>query len=157
MTSIHYLIIGAIVLLTFAARRLVDRRLHGGPLKVQRPWRMISSTLGVLFAAGYIAVEMMPKHGMNRGLVVAAAVVAALLGVASMWAYYRGLEKTDELVLKIETEAIALAFALSILGFLAASQLARIGIIPEPGVSMGLMGMFVALGVCRLAAYARYR
>jgi hypothetical protein len=158
MNTIHYLIIAGILLLTFATRALMDRRLLGrASLTVQRPWRKVRYVLSALLLAGYIAVDAAPKHGVPPTLIIVIAAVTALSGVGAMWAYYCGLEKADEFVLKIETEAMALAFTLSIFGLVGAGQLARLGIITEPGVLKVTFGMAISFGVSRLAVYARYR
>jgi hypothetical protein len=158
MTPIHYLIIVAILLLTFAIRRLMDRRLQGrASLEVQRPWRLLSYGLAAMWVVGSMCIDLMTKHGATPNLVIAAISAVALIGVAGMWAYYHGLEKADELVLKIEIEALALAFAFSIFGLIAAKQLVKAGIIAEPDASKTLLAMFIALGISRLTAHARYR
>lgn len=158
MTAIHYLIIGAIVLLAFAMSRLMEQRLHGkASLEVQRPWRRLSLVLAFIWAAGYIGVDMMTSRGGNANMVIVTIPVVAIAGVASMWAYYRGLEEADELVLKMEIEALALAFALSVFGLIAAKQFVKAGVIAEPDASGTLLAMFIALGISRLAAFARYR
>jgi hypothetical protein len=157
VTAIHYAIIGAIVLLTLGLRHYLDRRTHGKPaLEAERPWRLRSHLVALVWAAGFIAVESIPDEA-NKNLVFAAIIVVALLGAASIWAEYRHLMKADELTRKIEIEAMAWAFAFCILGFLTVSQLVTAKLIPEPDVDDTLMGMFAVVIICRLTVIARYR
>lgn len=86
--------------------------------------------------------------------------VVALSGLALVWWVYRWLIKADEMIRKVETEAIALGLGLGLVGFIAWNQLvhAGAGFSSSIGSSNGpLMPFLAGYVVSRVIVYLRYR
>jgi drug/metabolite transporter (DMT)-like permease len=71
------------------------------------------------FAWGFSFVAVahgIKKEWLSFGMTLAGVIVNALLGLATVLAYRRFLQETDELRRKIEVEALALAFGVGVVG-----------------------------------------
>lgn len=67
------------------------------------------------------------------GVTLVGVICTALFGIATVLAYRRFLQETDELRRKIEVEALALAFGVGVVGGLTYHLLAVSGAVPETG------------------------
>ncbi len=90
------------------------------------------------------------------GGTLAGVVTTALLGIATVWAYRRFLDQTDELRRKIEVEALALAFGVGAVGGLSYWLLAVSGAVPALGFAYVFVAMIVTHPVGVLLGGRRY-
>jgi hypothetical protein len=111
-----------------------------------------------LWALSFLAVALgIKREWLSSGVVTLAAVTgSALLGIATVLAYRRFLEGTDELRRKIEVEALALAFGVGMVGGLSYWLLAISGAVSERGFAYVFCAMIVAHPVCVLIGRRRY-
>jgi hypothetical protein len=86
--------------------------------------------------------------------------IVAISGLAFVWSMYRWLLKADEMIRKVETEALALGLGLGLLGFLVFNQLIHSGHklsgILEP-VSAPIGPFVFGYVLARFIIYLRYR
>jgi hypothetical protein len=86
--------------------------------------------------------------------------VAAASGVAGVWAMYRFVLKADEMIRRIETEALALGLGLGIVAFLVLNQLVHAGYeifgILEPA-SAPIKPFLFSFVLGRFIVYLKYR
>lgn len=90
------------------------------------------------------------------GVALAGIAATALLGIATILAYRRFLQETDELRRKIEVEALALAFGIGIVGGLTYWQLVVSGTAPATGFSYVFVAMIFAHPLGVLIGHRRY-
>jgi drug/metabolite transporter (DMT)-like permease len=111
-----------------------------------------------LWALSFVAVALGIKRGwLSSGVVTFAAVTgSALLGIATVLAYRRFIEETDELRRKIEVEALAMAFGIGMVGGLSYWLLAISGAVPEKGYAYVFSAMIIIHPVCVLIGRRRY-
>lgn len=83
--------------------------------------------------------------------------LVALLGCALIWSCYRWLKERDELLRRIEVEALALSFGLLAVSALAASQLRATGVVEEIRWQWVVLGSLAVHGISRTVVRARYR
>lgn len=87
---------------------------------------------GITFiGATYVIAEDLVSQGVMAGLV---GCVPILLGVANIFLYRRYLRQADELKQKIELEALALAYAVGIVGGLGYWLMEQAGLISRAGI-----------------------
>lgn len=108
---------------------------------------------GCFFVAVTLGIR---REWLPLGVALAGMGVTALLGVATILAYRRFLNETDELRRKIEVEALALAFGIGIVGGLAYWQLVVSGVAPATGYSYVFVAMILVHPVGVLLGHRRY-
>jgi apolipoprotein N-acyltransferase len=90
-----------------------------GPSRRQREQRAKrgSTVASLLWALALMGTTFLAKReGIPSAVVLAAVILTALAGVATIVAHFRYLRQTDELRRKIELEALALAFGIGVVG-----------------------------------------
>jgi hypothetical protein len=132
------------------------RDLCSGPQRDRRnQWRIMLWTF--LWAASFVAVTLGIKRGwLPFGGALAGVIATSLLGVATVLAYRRFLNETDELRRKIEVEALALAFGIGAFGGLSYWLLELSGAVPATGFVWIFLVMIVAHPVAVLIGLRRY-
>lgn len=163
MQAGHWIIMGLIVLTTLVAGHFVQKRFfHGGPNTAQRRWEWIGVPISLVWVASLIYVgktiekgDVDPRLPLEIGIAV-----AALFGVASVWWMYHWLRKADEMIRRVEIEAMALCLGLGMVASIAFNQLGQAEIGPFGDFGAGtaqLMPFFMAYGISRVIVYLRYR
>ena len=111
-----------------------------------------------LWALSFAGVALGIKRGwLSSGVVTFVAVTgSAILGIATILAYRRFLEETDELRRKIEVEALALAFAVGMVGGLTYWLLAASGAVSATGFAYVFSAMMITYSVGALIGRRRY-
>lgn len=86
--------------------------------------------------------------------------VVALSGLAFVWSMYHWLSKADEMIRRVETEALALGLGLGLVGFLVLNQLIlsghKLSRILEPD-SASIKPFVIGYVLARFIIYLRYR
>lgn len=163
MQPAHFLIIFVIVLATFLLRRRLQENLFDGkPSAARRRWEWIGAPFALVWMGSMIALAHAIAQGsFSRLYLVLGVVGCALAGVAHIWWMYRWQKEADELVRKIETEALALGLGLGVLGIVALDQLTSAGIMRPPGSSTPgvriMMPVILGYVFARVFVYQRYR
>jgi hypothetical protein len=110
-----------------------------------------------LWGASFVAVtQAIRREWLPFGVDLAGVALTALLGLATLLAYRRFLQETDELRRKIEVEALALAFGIGLIGGLAYWQLVVSGTAPATGFSYVFVAMILTHPVGVLIGHRRY-
>ena len=110
-----------------------------------------------LWACSFIAVALgIRMKWLSFGVVLAGVTGSSLLGLATVLAYHRFLQESDELRRKIEVEALALAFGVGMIGGLAYWLLAVSGAVPVTGFAYVFSAMLLAYSVGVLIGRRRY-
>ena len=106
-----------------------------------------------LFVAVMLAIkrQWLPFAGALAGVIA-----TSLLGLATVQAYRRFLNETDELRRKIEVEALALAFGIGLFGGLSYWLLELSGAVPAAGFVWIFLVMIVTHPVAVLIGLRRY-
>lgn len=165
MTSIHWVIIGAVLLVTVMLQVHVERNFFaGGSISAQRKALWIANALGGVWAFSELALGRAIRNGTLSEPIelVPAIAVVALLGAAFVWGIYRWILKSDELVRRMETEAMALGLGLGIVGIVAADQLGSAGIglfaggEADPSARL-LFPVIIGYVIARIYVYKRYK
>ncbi len=164
MQPIYWFLLVGITLVTFSLRKLLPLRLIDvEKSKAQRRWEWVGTPIVLLWGIAATSVgNGILKGSFTNHLYLALNVAAvAVLGIFWVWWKYRWLTEADELIRKIETEALALGFGLSMVGLVAADQLGRAGIgfdtsIWIPGMGYVLL-VFLGNGIGRVIVYLRYQ
>jgi fluoride ion exporter CrcB/FEX len=133
-----------------------DDSLCSGPQRDRRNQRRVT-----LWAFAWGAFFVAVTQGIRRewlpfGVALAGVIATALLGIATVLAYRRFLQETDELRRKIEVEALAFAFGAGIVGGLTYWQLVVSGAAPATGFSYVFVAMILAHPVGVLIGHRRY-
>lgn len=163
MQAGHWAIMGVIVLVTLVLGHSMQKRFfHGGPNAAQRRWELIGVPVSIVWVASLMYVENAIEKGSlhSKDQLMIGIAVAALSGVAIVWWMYNWLRKADEMIRRVEIEAMALSLGLGMVGSIVASQLGHIGIGPFKSLGSGtgqLMPFFMAYGISRVIVYMRYR
>jgi len=108
---------------------------------------------GVFFVAVTQAIR---REWLPFGMTLAGVIFTALLGVATILAYRRFLQETDELRRKIEVEALALSFGIGVIGGLTYWQLVVSGAVPGKGFAYVIAAMILTHPVGVLIGRRRY-
>src|SRR5678815_1993414 len=133
MQAGHWIIVGLVALATLVLGHFLQKRFfHGGPNAAQRRWEWIGAPISLTWVASLIYVgktiedsKLHPR--LPLGLAIA---LAAFCGVASVWWTYHWLRKADEMIRRVEIEAMALCLGLGVVASIAANQLGQAGIGP---------------------------
>jgi hypothetical protein len=114
------------------------------------PWAFV-------WAFSFIAVTLgITKEGWPFGVTLAGVIGNSLFGIATVLAYRRFLQETDELRRKIEVEALALAFGVGLVGGLSYWLLLVSGAVPVWGFALVFSAMVVTYSVGVLIGRRRY-
>ena len=128
----------------------------------QRRWAWVLFPVLFIWVASLTFVaKAINKAGFSSLLPVEIGIgVAAISGVAAIWLIYRWLLKADEMIRRIETEALALGLGLGLVGFLVLNQLMHtgheLGGILEPA-SAPIKPFLIAFVLARFIIYLKYR
>lgn len=111
-----------------------------------------------LWALSFLAVAQgIKREWLSSGVVTFAAVAgSAILGIATVLAYRRFLEETDELRRKIEVEALAVAFGVGMVGGLSYWLLVISGAASETGYAYVFSATIFTHPICVLIGRRRY-
>jgi hypothetical protein len=110
-----------------------------------------------LWAFSFVAVTFgIKREWLPFGGALAGVIATSLLGVATVLAYRRFLNETDELRRKIEVEALALAFGIGLFGGLSYWLLELSGAVPAKGFVWIFLVMIVTHPVAVLIGLRRY-
>lgn len=126
------------------------------PRRDRRNHRLVtlwSAIWAISFVAATLAIK---KEWLVSGAAVAAGVVTALFGIATLLAYRRFLRETDELRRKIEVEALALAFGIGVVSGLTYWLLLEGGLVPGKGFGFVFAAMLLVHSVSVAIAVRRY-
>jgi ABC-type Co2+ transport system permease subunit len=122
-------------------------------LRNQRRFLLWALAWAFTFVA--VALEIKRKW-LPFGVTLAGVTLDALLGAATVLAYYRYLRDTDELRRKIEVEALAVAFGIGVFGGLTYWLLTVSGAVPALGFAYVFSGMVITYSVGVLIGRRRY-
>jgi hypothetical protein len=127
-----------------------------GPQRDRRNQRRI--TLWALaWAISFVAVTLgIKKEWLPFGVALAGVIGTALFGIATVLAYRRFLQETDELRRKIEVEALAFAFGAGVVGGLTYWQLVVSGAAPGMGFAYVFAAMLLSHSAGVLIGRRRY-
>lgn len=103
--------------------------------------------------ASYLIAQDLVAPGWMVGVV---ACVPILLGIANIFLYRRYLRQTDELKQKIELEALALAYAVGIVGGLGYWLMEQAGLIARAGILEVLVTMMFTYTVGVIWGHRRF-
>ena len=163
MQAGHWIIMGVMLLVTVVLGHFVQKRFfHGGPNAAQRRWEWIGAPISIGWVASLIYVgKTMESSELNSRLPLGISIaLAAFCGIASVWWMYHWLRKADEMIRRVEIEAMALSLGLGMVASIAVNQLGQAGIGPFGDFGAGtaqLMPLFMAYGISRVIVYLRYR
>jgi hypothetical protein len=87
---------------------------------------------------------------------LAAILFSTAFGLGMGLAYRRFLREADELLRKIELEALALAVGVGVVGGFAYTTLARAGIVAEADVLVLVVAMVLTYGIAVIVGQRRY-
>lgn len=139
------------------------RVFFGARNPAQRRWDLVGMPFSIVWVLSLICVdEALKKSGVTNQIQFRLGIaMAALSGLGSIWWMHHWLRKADEMVRRIEIEAMALAFGLSIVVATVTSQLARakVGLFTDdlgPGTTH-LMRFFMVWAIARVTVYLRYQ
>ena len=111
-----------------------------------------------LWGVSFIAVALgIKRQWWPFEVNIAAVIGTSLLAIATAVAYHRFLRETDELRRKIEVEALALAYAVGVIGGLAYWLLAVAGAMPQWGYACVFAAMMLAHSAGVLVGRRRYQ
>jgi hypothetical protein len=127
-----------------------------GPQRDQRnQWRVLLWTL--VWGCSFIAVSLgIKKEWLSFGMILAGVTATSLLGIATVLAYRRFMQETDELRRKIEVEALALAYGVGVIGGLTYWLLEVSGAVPAWGFAYVFAAMMITHSVGVLIGRLRY-
>ena len=126
------------------------------PLRDRRNHRLVT-LWSAIWAISYLAAALaIQKEWLVSGAAIAAGVVTALFGIATLMAYRRFLRETDELRRKIEVEALALAFGVGVVAGLTYWLLLEGGLVPGAGFGFVFAAMILVHSVSVAIAVRRY-
>lgn len=159
----QWLILAGVFVITMMGSFYVQKRFfHGGPNAAQRRWEWIGVPLTICWGATmtYVGRSIERDHFNDLLPPWIAIPAVCLLGVSLIWWMYMWLRKADEMIRRVEIEAMALGLGLCFVGFVTADQLGLTGKAffksMEPGTRV-LMPFFMAYGLSRVIVYLRYR
>jgi hypothetical protein len=158
------IVLGVVIAISAAQKYLRRGHFAERSTPAQRKIEWVSGIWGGSWVLSQIALTTATRTGAISEpfkLKLAIAVVA-LIGLAYVWTVYRWVLKCDELIRRIETEALALGLGLGVIGIVAADQLgsAGIGLFASPAMDPGtrfLLPIFLGYGIARFYVYQRYR
>jgi hypothetical protein len=111
----------------------------------------------LVWGLSFIAVTLgIKKEWFSFGMILAGVTATSLLGIATVLAYRRFLQETDELRRKIEVEALALADGVGVIGGLTYWLLVVSGTAPATGFYFVFALMMVTHSVGVLIGRRRY-
>ena len=131
--------------------------LHCGTKRDQQNQFRILAWMVAWIGAWLVAVFAIKYGWLAAGApLFAAALVTMGLGVATMLAYRRFLREADELIRKIELEALALTVGAGLVGGLGYLLLERSGVVEKPGSSVILVLMMFTYAIAVVIGQRRY-
>jgi len=151
--------LGLLALGSVLSRRVANRFYGGEVLEAQRPWNRWMNLVVILWTISFVAFNILRNTGRltHPPLVILGVSVVAVIGLTAIWVAYQKLMAADEFIRKIQIEALALGFALSLVGIIAIEQLSSAGIIEEVGLGRPFFTLCQALATAHIIVYLRYR
>jgi hypothetical protein len=136
------------------------QQVNGEPVsEEQRRWRRNSLILGatcLLVARGF-GLARAEGFFSDTFPAILGVVVTTSLGIALIWSCYRWLRERDELLRRIEVEALALSFGLAAVGTVAVGQLQNVGVFGEIRLHWMILGVLYFHAISRIVVRRRYR
>jgi predicted permease len=134
-----------------------DSSRAGSVLGRDRQNRRLVTLWSLVWALAFVGVALgIKKGGWSSGVILAAVIGTAVIGLATVLAYRRFLQETDELRRKIEVEALAVAFGVGVLGGLSYWLLVVSGAASVTGFAYVFSAMILIYSVGVLLGYRRY-